>query len=219
MLAGIVVAFAYTLGLRTLRARGMRVSAFTGVAADEQRDDGPIARLLGRSGVGRPLAGALTAALVGVLFLAVAYTVSNGVGARSLTLSAAAALLVAALPAGAAHDRPLDFLVPAALRAAEYLFVIAVGVAFDVPAWGTFLLLFALALWHYDLTARLEKRETGGWLQRWGLGWDGRVLVLALGCAFGQAGATTVTIASYLLFTFTLGSVIWWRNRAAAAAL
>ncbi len=79
------------------------------------------------------------------------------------------------MPAGAAHDRPLDLLVPAALRAAEYLFVIAAGVAFDVPAWGTFLLLFALALWHYDLTARLEKRETGGWLQRWGLGWDGRV--------------------------------------------
>ncbi len=53
VLAGIVVAFAYTLGLRTLRARGMRVSAFTGVAVAEQRDDGPIARLLGRSGVGR----------------------------------------------------------------------------------------------------------------------------------------------------------------------
>jgi hypothetical protein len=219
VLVGIMVAFAYTLGLRTLRARGMRVSAFSGVVAGEQRDDGPIARLLGRSGVGGPLAGALTAALVGALFLAVAYTVSNGSGARTLTLSAAVALLVAALSAGAAHDRPLDFLVPAALRAAEYLFVIAVGVAFDVAAWVTFLLLFALALWHYDLTAKLEKREAGGWLHRWGLGWEGRILVLALGCAFGQASATTATIAAYLLFTFTLGSVIWWRKRAAAAAL
>ncbi|GIF65516.1 hypothetical protein Ais01nite_35510 [Asanoa ishikariensis] len=216
VLAGIVVAFAYTLGLRTLRARGMRVSAFTGVPAAEQRDDGPLARLLGRSGLGGPLAGAV-AAMFGALFLAVAY---NSTGSRTLTLSAGiAVVLVAGLTSGAAHVRPLDFLVPAALRAAEYLFVIAIGVSYDVPAWGTFLLLFALALWHYDLTARLEKREAGGWLQRWGLGWDGRILVLALGCGFGQATATTVTIASYLLFTFLLGSVIWWRNRAAAAAL
>ncbi|GIF73526.1 DUF5941 domain-containing protein [Asanoa siamensis] len=219
VLAGIVVAFAYTLGLRTLRARGMRVSAFTGVAAGEQRDDGPIARALSRFRVGGPLAGAVAAVLVAALFLALAYAGLGGGDLRTVTLSAAVALLVAALPAAAPHDRPLDYLVPAALRAAEYLFVIAIGVGFDVPAWGTFLLLFALALWHYDLTAKLEKRETGGWLHRWGLGWDGRVLVLALGCAFGQAAATTVTIAAYLLFTFALGSVIWWRNRAAMAAL
>ncbi|GIF52727.1 CDP-alcohol phosphatidyltransferase-like enzyme [Asanoa ferruginea] len=219
VLAGIVVAFAYTLGLRTLRARGLRVSAFAGVVANEQRDDGPIARLLGRSGVRGPLTAAFAAALVGALFLAGAAAGLGGGDLRAVTLSAAVALLVAALPAGAPHDRPLDFLVPAALRAAEYLFVIAVGVGFDVPRWGTYLLLFALALWHYDLTARLEKREAGGWLHRWGLGWDGRVLVLALGCASGQAAATTVTIASYLLLTFVLGSVIWWRNRAAAAAL
>ncbi|MDG4821497.1 DUF5941 domain-containing protein [Asanoa sp. WMMD1127] len=219
VLAGIVLAFAYTLALRTLRARGMRVSAFAGVAAAEQRDDGPIARLLGHARVARPLAGAAAGVLVGALFLAGAYAGLGGADLRAVTLSAAVALLVGALPSAAPHDRPLDFLVPAALRAAEYLFVIAVGVGFDVPAWGTFLLLFALALWHYDLTAKLEKREAGGWLHRWGLGWDGRVLVLGLGCAFGQASATTVTIAAYLLFTFVLGSVIWWRNRAAAAAL
>jgi hypothetical protein len=216
VLAGIVVAFAYTLGLRTLRARGLRVSAFAGVVPSEQRDDGPIARLLGRAGARGPLTAAFAAALVAALFLASTYA---DIDERAVTLSAAVALLVGALPSGAPHERPLDFLVPAALRAAEYLFVIAVGVAFDVPRWGTYLLLFALALWHYDLTARLEKRETGGWLHRWGLGWDGRVLVLALGCASGQATATTVTIASYLLLTFVLGSVIWWRNRAAAAAL
>ncbi|SNT57816.1 CDP-alcohol phosphatidyltransferase [Asanoa hainanensis] len=228
VLAGIVVAFAYTLGLRTLRALGMRVSAFAGVPAAVQRDDGPFARLVPESSVGRlltrsggrPLVGAVAAALVGAVLVGLAYAGQTPVERAVATISAAVAIiLVAGLPAGAAHRRPLDFLVPAALRAAEYLFVIAVGVSYDVPAWATFLLLFALALWHYDLTARLEKRETGGWLQRWGLGWDGRILVLGLGCASGQAAAMTVTIAAYLLFTFLLGSVIWWRNRAAAAAL
>jgi len=212
VLAGIVAAFAYTLGLRTLRARGLRVSAFAGVDVTTQRDDGPIARLLGRSRVGGPLPAALAAVAIAGAYLFTA----DAADPRTLALSAAVALLVAALPAAAPHDRPLDFLVPAGLRAAEYLFVIAVGVAFDVPAWATFLLLFALALWHYDLTARLEKRETGGF-QRWGLGWDGRVVVIALGCAFGQAGVLTVTIATYVLSVFVLGSVIWWRNRAAAA--
>ena len=219
VLAGIVVAFAYTLGLRTLRARGLRVSAFSGVDARVQRDDGPIVRVLGRFRARGPLAAATAAALAAALFLGAAHTGWAGADLRAVLLSATLALLVGALPARAPHDRPLDFLVPAALRAAEYLFVIAVGVAFDVPPWGTYLLLFALAMWHYDLTARLEKREAGGWLHRWGLGWYGRVLVLALGSASGQAAATTVTIASYLLLTFVLGSVIWWRNRAAAAAL
>ncbi|GAA1846088.1 DUF5941 domain-containing protein [Asanoa iriomotensis] len=219
VLAGIVLAFAYTLGLRTLRARGMRVSAFAGVAAGEQRDDGPLARQLSRFGAGGPLAGAVAAVVVAVLFLVGAYAGLAGGELRTVTLSAAVALLVAALPAAAPHDRPLHYLVPAALRAAEYLFVIAVGVGYDVPPWATFLLLFALALWHYDLTARLEKREAGGWLHRWGLGWDARVLVLALGAAFGAAAATTVTIASYLLSAFVLGSVIWWRERAESAAL
>ncbi|MEV0716279.1 CDP-alcohol phosphatidyltransferase family protein [Asanoa sp. NPDC050611] len=219
VLAGIVVAFAYTLALRTLRARGMRVSAFAGVVATEQRDDGPLGRQLSRFGVGGPLAGAGAAVVVGALFLAAAYAGLDGGELRTVTLSAAVALLVAALPAGAAHSRPLHFLVPAALRAAEYLFVIAIGVAYDVPFWCTFVLLFALALWHYDLTARLEKREAGGWLHRWGLGWDARVLVMALGSAFGQATGTTVTIGFYLLSTFVLGSVIWWRNRAETAAV
>ena len=42
-------------------------------------------------------------------------------------------LLVAGLGAGATHAGPLDWLVPAALRAGEFLFAIAVGVVGDVP--------------------------------------------------------------------------------------
>ena len=62
---------------------------------------------------------------------------------------------------GRPHAGALDWLVPAALRAAEYLHVIAVGWAGDVPAPVIFALLFVLALRHYDLTARLEKRQRG----------------------------------------------------------
>ena len=77
----------------------------------------------------------------------------------------------------------LDWLVPAALRAAELLFVVAAGVVAGVPAAVTYGLLLILALHHYDLTARLEKRLDGPPLRRWSLGWDGRVLLLAAAAA------------------------------------
>jgi hypothetical protein len=103
-------------------------------------------------------------------------------------LALTALLVLAAGPAAAArHDAPLDWLVPAALRAAEYLLATAVAVLGDVPPPVLFLLLFTLALGHYDLTARMEKGAPGGGGAM--LGWDGRVVLLTVA---GLTGLTTL---------------------------
>ena len=71
---------------------------------------------------------------------------------------------------------------PAGLRAAEYLMVVAVAMICAVPPPVVFALLFVLALHHYDLTARMEKGAPGTSAKRALLGWDGRVVLLVI-CA------------------------------------
>ena len=99
---------------------------------------------------------------------------------------------------------------PAALRAAEYLLVIAVGVAGDVPAPLIFALLFVLALRHYDLTARLEKRQAAPPLHDAGLGGDGRAILLVAGFLSGIAAYVVATLSVYLLSLFVVSVILTW---------
>ena len=206
------IAAGYTLLLRTMRARTMRVPVFATVDTALHRDDGYLAALLGRAGRRlprlRPLPLALLAALAGVGLLGAALV---GAGGRDLRWATLAALLVA-LTAGLASRRPhtgsLDWLVPAALRTAEYLFVVAIGVGTHVPPPATYALLFVLALRHYDLTARLEQRKPSvRRLRLLGLGWDGRLAVLTVGVLAGVAGDVVVGLAAYLLLVFVVSAL------------
>jgi hypothetical protein len=129
-----------------------------------------------------------------------------GWAAKSDTLLLAPAAIVvlgAGLAARARHGGPLDWLVPAALRAAEYLLVVAVGLMGRTPPPVIFLLLFLLALRHYDLTARMEKGAPAGTGTGARLGWDGRVLVLAVAGLAGWA-----TLGEALLCAAVAGSFL-----------
>jgi phosphatidylglycerophosphate synthase len=227
------LAAAYTLALRSLRARSMRVPVLSTVDTGRHRDDGPLARLLGRAGLAgpglrgsqahsSPRAGAgpgrwlpvlpmtgFAAAISGGLALGGATGAVGPDAAPWVLLAAVAVLLLAGLPAGAPHAGPLDWLLPAALRATEYLFAVGVSTAAGVPLPLLFVLLFALALRHYDLTARMEKRAAvaaGGW----DLGWDGRVVILAAGAAAGVATPVVAVLAGYLVVMFCVGVLHAW---------
>ncbi len=79
--------------------------------------------MLGRAGLPAPLAFAVFAALAALALVAgAAGRLGGAAGAGSPV--AALIVLAAGLPARAPHDGPLDWLVPAALRAAEYLLVV-----------------------------------------------------------------------------------------------
>ncbi|WP_422737980.1 DUF5941 domain-containing protein [Micromonospora sp. WMMD729] len=218
------LAFAYTGALRTLRARWMWVPVLDTVDATLHRDDGPLARRLPVVRPMGPLTLAVIAALGPAALLVAALLGDAPDGLRWAVPVALLVLLVGGLGAGAAHNGPLDWLVPAALRAAEYLFAIAVGVVGGAPGWLIFGYVFVLTVHHYDLTARLEKRQTAPPLHPATLGWEGRSVLLALLAIAGTVSIGMATLGAYLLVVFVVSVVLAWfvrparRVRASAAA-
>ncbi|MEU7673988.1 DUF5941 domain-containing protein [Micromonospora taraxaci] len=213
-----VLAFAYTGALRTLRARWMWVPVLDTVDTTLHRDDGPLARWLPVVRPMGPLTLAVIAALGPAVLLVAALLTDTPDGLRWAVPVALLVLLVGGLGAGAAHNGPLDWLVPAALRAAEYLFAIAVGVVGGVPGWLIFGYVFVLTVHHYDLTARLEKRQAAPPLHAATLGWEGRSALLALTAIVGVAGSGLATLGAYLLVVFVVSVVLAWFVRPARSA-
>ncbi|MGW3888784.1 DUF5941 domain-containing protein [Micromonospora chokoriensis] len=213
-----VLAFAYTGALRTLRARWMWVPVLDTVDTTLHRDDGPLARWLPVVRPMGPLTLAVIAALGPAVLLVAALLTDTPDGLRWAVPVALLVLLVGGLGAGAAHNGPLDWLVPAALRAAEYLFAIAVGVVGGVPGWLIFGYVFVLTVHHYDLTARLEKRQAAPPLHAATLGWEGRSALLALAAIVGVAGSGLATLGAYLLVVFVVSVVLAWFVRPARSA-
>ncbi|WBC18156.1 DUF5941 domain-containing protein [Micromonospora sp. WMMA1998] len=204
------LAFAYTGALRTLRARWMKVPVLTTVDAGLHRDDGLLTRTLPTAR--RPLLTAVVAALGAAALLVWALWAVHG--GRDLPGWAAVLVLVlllgAAQGARAPHAGALDWLVPAALRAAEYLFAIAVGVAGRAPAWLIFGYVLVLTLHHYDLTARLEKRQSAPPLHAATLGWEGRSFLLGIALIAGIVSIALATLGTYLLVVFVASVVLAW---------
>ncbi|WP_435821111.1 DUF5941 domain-containing protein [Micromonospora lupini] len=212
------LAFAYTGALRTLRARWMWVPVLDTVDATLHRDDGPLARRLPVVRPMGPLTLAVLAALGPAVLLVAALVGDSPSGLRWAVPVALLVLLAGGLGAGAAHNGPLDWLVPAALRAAEYLFAIAVGVVGGAPGWLIFGYVFVLTVHHYDLTARLEKRQTAPPLHAATLGWDGRSTLLALAAIAGIVSIGMATLGAYLLVVFVASVVLAWFVRPARSA-
>nr|WP_301547867.1 DUF5941 domain-containing protein [Micromonospora sp. C95] len=237
------LALAYTGGLRTLRARWMWVPVLDTLDATLHRDDGPLAArvpVLRRPG---PLVLAVVAALGAAILLLiglvlrlpapsvdlfgagdVAGEIDSADWWRWTALPAVSGvavpvallvLLAGAAGARAAHNGPLDWLVPAALRAAEFLFAIAVGLIGGAPLWLIFGYLFVLTLHHYDLVARLEKRQPAPPLHAATGGWEGRSVVLALAAIAGIVSIGLATLGSYLLVLFVASVVLAWFVRPA----
>ncbi|WP_250002318.1 DUF5941 domain-containing protein [Actinoplanes sp. M2I2] len=206
-------AMAYTLGLRSLRALSMRVGVLDKVDTSRFRDDGLLVRkLLGVARLPAPLAFAALAA-VAALALVVALLAGRLEPPATIALIVAALVVLGAgLPARARHGGPLDWLVPAALRAAEYLLVVAAGLAGSVPTPVVYLLIFMLTLHHYDLVARMEKGAPAGRATGDPLGWDGRVVVLTAATVAGVPTAGMVVLAALVGGTFLVNSIADWRT-------
>jgi phosphatidylglycerophosphate synthase len=207
-----MLAAVYTLALRSLRALSMRVAVLDTVDTARHRDDGPLVRVvLSRVGAGRPLP--FAASFLAYALAAVAVFAAGEAGGHPWLLAlVAVAVLLAGFPGRTRHDGALDWLVPAVLRAAEYLVVVAAGLYGNVPPPLVFLLLFTLTLRHYDLTARMEKGAPATGAARAGLGWDGRVLLLVLAALIGWAAAGTALLAAVVAGAFTFTALADWRT-------
>lgn len=173
------------------------------------RDDGPICAALGRLAQGQlpPLPGALVAAFV------TAVLVLTGLGAQHspALFAPVAALLLTGPAATHPHDGRLDWLVPPVIRAIEYGYLAVLGFATGVPEPLIYLLIAVLAYHHYDTVYRTRQRLwPPAWIFRAGLGWDGRMLIVAAAGLAGVLPFAYAALAAYLGVLFGVESVRTW---------
>jgi Family of unknown function (DUF5941) len=183
--------------------------AFHGDRLVACRDDGPVSRTLGRLTGGQlpPLLPLLVAAVVtGILLIA---------GVNGQTSPAIFAPILALLLAGPASTHPhsgrLDWLVPPIMRAIEYGYLATLAFAHDVSKPLTYAFIGVLAYHHYDTVYRTRQRLwPAQWVFRAGLGWDGRLLIVAVATLAGHLPITIAALTIYLGLLFGIESVYTW---------
>jgi hypothetical protein len=173
------------------------------------RDDGPLCAMLGRLAQGHlpPLPGALIAVLVmAVLLIAGAGEVSG-----PALFAPLAALLLTGPASTHPHSGRLDWLVPPLIRAIEYGYVAVLGFAYDISAPLIYTLIAVLVYHHYDTVYRTrQKLWPRKWLSIAGLGWEGRMLVLAAAGLVGVLPYAYAALAAVLGVLFVAESVHTW---------
>ncbi|SDH78221.1 DUF5941 domain-containing protein [Nonomuraea jiangxiensis] len=173
------------------------------------RDDGPLSRAMGLLVAGQlpPLPPVVAGAFVTGVLLVIGVAGSDGLA----VFAPAVTLLLAGPGSTHPHDGRFDWLVVPILRLIEYTFVVACGFAHDMPPVLIFLLLGALAFHHYDLVYRLRQRVyPPAWLATFGLGWDGRMMMVSLVALTGWITAGYVLLALYLWALFGWESLTCW---------
>ncbi|WP_214408715.1 DUF5941 domain-containing protein [Sphaerisporangium fuscum] len=173
------------------------------------RDDGVLSRGMGLLVAGQlpPLPPALAGAFVTAVMLVLGVAGDNG----PAVFAPAVALMLAGPGSSHPHDGRFDWLVPPILRLTEYGFVACVGFAWDVPKVLLFALLGAMLFHHYDVVYRCRQHVYPPlWLASAGLGWEGRMLLVALGALLGAVTPVFALLALYLLGLFGWESVTCW---------
>ena len=180
------------------------------------RDDGPLARAIGRA-LGRGLRlPAIALLLIAGLPLAAVIAIS-GDGASHGLVAGVVAWVV--LVGGLASARPLvdrlRWTVPPALRAIEYaglLWIGAVAGADALPA--TFALLAAITYHHYDTVYGYRHRgvTAPAWVDAVAGGWDGRLVAGAVLLVAGALPAAFWILAGLLAVLFVTETVAEWRR-------
>ena len=213
LLVGQLIALAYTLAGRTLRSWAAKVPVLAREDVSTHRDDGVVVRVLRELGL--PPLGLLAVVLpVDAVALVLTLTV-DGAGVWP-ALGACLVSLLLAFSAGNRHAAALDWLVPAGFRAVECLLVITCGLGAGVPLPLIFGLLGALVIYHYDLAARVDKAASPLDSRAWGLGWDGRVVVLLVSLIPGAGVVVFAVLTALLAAVFLVGAVLGSaRSRAA----
>jgi hypothetical protein len=114
-----------------------------------------------------------------------------------LILAPVAAMLLAALGARHPHDGRLDWAVPSLLLVGEGVFLAGLGFARHVWLPVIFALLAAVVVRHADIAYR-ARAGRGVPYDKFGLGWDGRMLVAGLAAVFGFVPFAYAVLTAWL---------------------
>ncbi|HEY2263696.1 MAG TPA: hypothetical protein VGI96_13810 [Streptosporangiaceae bacterium] len=192
-------------GARADLGPGAAWPAGEGLAA--YRGDGVLARWIGVLVDGRlpPLPPLVAGLLVTGMLAALGLGNLPGI----LVLTPIEVMMLAALGAWHPHDGPLDWLVPALLLTGEGLYLAALGLSRSVAPWLVFALLAAVIARHLDLACRA--RAGRGLLDdKFGLGWEGRMLVAGAAAVAGVVPLAYAVLAGYLWLLFSWDFLSGW---------
>jgi hypothetical protein len=173
------------------------------------RDDSHIGLLLGRVAPG--LAPPLLTAVAGAVVVLVLIAAGGGRLAGITLFAPVAVLLLSGLASGHPHDGRYDWLVPPLLRVTEYGYLAVVGIASGVPGPLVFVVLVTVVSHHRDDVARPAVGVSRpAWVRRAALGWDGRMLVIAIGGALSALTPVYGILAAYLVILLVREAVRTW---------
>ena len=182
------------------------------------RDDGPLARLLGRV-LGHPKVPADLLVVLALTPLAVLLVSEReDVTDRALGLAVAWAVLAGGASSGCSHLGRFVWAVPTLLRMLEYGTLVWMVRAESQEALpGVFVLLCAIAFRHYDIVYRLRHRREPppDWVNWIGLGWEGRLLLVFVLVVAG-AVPWALYVAAFLLAAVSVSesALVWVRASA-----
>lgn len=188
-------------GPRHARPRPVRLPGY--------RDDGPLCIALGRMADGRlpPLPGTILAAIAVTVLL----TASVGAPATPALCAPVVVLLLTGPASTNPHGGRMDWLVPPIIRGIEYGYLAVLGFAQGVSAPLVYVLIAVLAFHHYDTVYRTRQGiRPQEWVFRAGLGWEGRMLLVAFAGLFGILPFAYAALAAYLGVLFGSESVTTW---------
>ena len=174
------------------------------------RGDGMIAVWIGKWVDGKvpPLAPLFVGLLVTGVLTALGLRNLSGI----LLLTPAEAMLLAAFASWHPHDGRSDWLVPPLLQAGEYVFLAEIGYAGHVWPPLTFAVVAAAGFRHLDLAYRVRGGLANG-IDRRGLGWEGRMIIVGIAAAVGIAPLAYSVLALYLWWRVGRDWVIGWSAR------
>ena len=171
------------------------------------RGDGVLARWFGLLVQGRLIP--LPPVLVGLLVTCVLAALGMGDLSGVLVLVPVEAMALAALGAWHPHNGRLDWLVPALLTAGECVFLAALGLSRHVNGALVFALLAAVLFRHIDLAYR-ARAGYGLAADKFGLGWEGRMLVAGFAAIAGILPYAYALLAVYLWLLFCWEFLSGW---------
>lgn len=173
------------------------------------RDDGFLAEFLAK--VGRRLKLPSTVfTLAGVAALGVALSLDRGsLGGGAIT---GVVFFIALATAAPVPQRRIGWLTPPLLRLGEYGFYVALAGLSPSAAPAIYALVAAMAFHHYDVVYRLrhQKLNPPQWVQRLGLGWEGRMLVMVAAAATGHLTTAAWVLACWSALLFVSESIASW---------
>jgi len=178
-----------------------------GFSLNAYRGDGMLARWFGLLVQGRlvPLPPVLVGLLVTCVLAGLGLSNLSGV----LLLTPIEAMMLAALGAWHPHDGRLDWLVPTLLTAGECVFLAALGLSRHVTGALIFALLAAVLIRHIDLAYR-ARAGYGLLVDRFGLGWEGRMLLVAIAAIAGILPFAFALLSGYLWLLFCWEFLSGW---------